>query len=512
MSGLWGIWNLTPPAIKMRFLRLSDIILILWVFLICPSTVLSQDNTLYFMHTNPQAIHTNPALVYKCLTYIELPVISSLQYSYGNSGFAYKNAFHYGTGTQSDSILIDFDNLGKKMKKRNYIRNDFSINILGAGFKIKDYFFHFNISNHVETRVGIPRDLIALKDGNWDSSEDVPRDFNLSSLGVNAVAYTQIAAGVSKKITQNLSIGFTAKYLIGSASLTTRKSRLEFTTQADPIVLDVFTRYNIYASFPVEATYNNYTDLVETVNFDHSFSDPVHDFILNKNRGLALDAGILYDYSDKILLAASIIDLGFIRWRSNVNRFESEGNFTFMGFDLLHYSTGPDETDLFQALLDSIQDSWHFFNSNDPFTSFLTPKIYTGGLYKMNKKIAFGALLRTDLFDRRPHFSLSLSANYNPVDFFSGTISYSVMNNRLYQFGFGFAFGRPGAQLFFVSDNIPLRYVRETNTGVLLPYSARTMNFRVGVNLIFACGQLKWEGKPPAYHYYRSKKICPAYE
>ena len=178
----------------------------------------------------------------------------------------------------------------------------------------------------------------------------------------------------------------------------------------------------------------------------------------------------------------------------------------------MNYSTGSDETDLFQALLDSIQDSWQFVNSNDPFTSFLTPKIYTGGLYKMNKKIAFGALLRTDLFDRRPHFSLTLSANYNPVNFFSGTVSYSIMNNRLYHLGFGFAFGRPGAQLFFVSDNIPVTYVRETNTGALLPYSARTMNFRVGVNLIFGCGALKWEGKPPAYHYYRPKKICPAYQ
>ena len=482
------------------------------VFLILPSTVFSQDNTLYFMHTNPQAIHTNPALGYKCVTYIELPAISSLRFSYGNSGFAYKDAFYHGTGAQSDSLYIDFDQLDKKMKNRNYIRNAYSVNILGAGFRIKDYFFHFNVSSHGDTRVGIPGDLIALTDGNWDSSEDVPRDFDLSTLGVNAVSYTQVAAGISKEITKGLRIGFTVKYLLGSGTLTTRKSNLEFTTQADPIVLDVSTRYNIYASFPVEVTYNNFTDLVERVNFDNSFSDPVHDFILNRNRGLAVDAGILYDYSEKILLSASIVDLGFIRWRSNINRFESEGQFTFRGFDLLNYSGGTDQTDLFQALLDSIQDSWQFVNSNDPFTSMLTPKIYTGGLYKMNKKIAFGALLRTDFFDHRPHFSLTLSANYNPVDFFSGTISYSVMNNRLYHLGFGFAFGRPGAQLFFVSDNVPVTYVRETNTGALLPYSARTMNFRVGVNLIFGCGSLKWEGKPPAYHYYRPKKICPAYQ
>ena len=497
----------------MNPLRWIHINLIIWILLSFPLTVLSQENTMYFMHTNPQAIHTNPALFYKCFTYIELPAISSLKYSYGNSGFSYRDAFHYGTGTQSDSIQIDFDRLGRKMKNRNYIRNDYSVNILGAGFRIKDYYIHFNISNHGETRIGLPGDLIALKDGNWDSSEEVPRDFKLGGLGVNAIDYIQIAAGVSTKISEDLSVGLTAKYLMGMAGIVNRKSRLDLNTESDPIVLDAIINYNIYASFPVDPIYVPYTENeLDSVSFENSFSDPVQDFILNKNRGLALDAGILYDYSEKIMLSASIINLGFIRWRSNINRFESEGSFTFQGFDLSQYTPNTDESELFQALLDSIQNSFQFVNSNDPFTSFMTPKIYLGGLYKLNKKLAFGALLRTDFFDHRPHFAMTLSANYNPADFFSGTVSYSIMNNRLYNFGFGFALGRPGTQLFLVTDNVPLCYVRDTNTGILFPYSARTLNFRLGINLIFVCRELKWEGKPSSFRYVRAKGLCPAYD
>src|SRR4030042_3607364 len=108
----------------MNPLRGKHINLIIWTILSFPLTVLSQKNPMYFMHTNPQAIHTNPALFYKCFTYIELPAISSLKYSYGNSGFSYRDAFHYGTGTQSDSIQIDFDRLGREMKKRHYYRHD----------------------------------------------------------------------------------------------------------------------------------------------------------------------------------------------------------------------------------------------------------------------------------------------------------------------------------------------------------------------------------------------------
>ncbi|KPK86648.1 MAG: hypothetical protein AMS27_04595 [Bacteroides sp. SM23_62_1] len=495
----------------MKFYRTITIPLIFWIIIFLPGNVLSQENTLYFMHTNPQAIHTNPALFYRCRTYIELPVISSVRYAYSNTGFGYHDALHYGTGTQSDSIIIDIDNLDKKLKKRNYIRNDYSINLLGAGFRIRDYYFHFNISNHGETRVGIPGDIISLKDGNWDSSEEVPRDIDLGGLGVNAIDYIQIAVGVSKKIEEGFSIGLTAKYLMGAANLNTHRSELDIITQADPIVLDVSSRYRIYASFPVDITYSN-LGIVETVNFDNSLDDPVGDFILNKNRGFAMDAGVLYDYLEEITLSASIIDLGLIRWRSNINRFESEGSITFRGFDLLQYATGTDETELFQALLDSIQDSWQFTNSNDPYISFMTPKIYLGGLYRLNEKIAFGALLRTEIFDRRPHFALTMSANFNPVSFFSGTVSYSIMNNKLYQLGLGFSLGGPGAQFFFVSDHIPVRFVREVNTGALFPYNARTVNFRFGINLIFACRALEGEGKPPAYRYARPRKLCPAYD
>ena len=495
----------------MKYYRIQHIHLTFLIILVCPPLTVAQDNTQYFMHAIPQAIHTNPALFYKCRTYIELPVISSIHYSYGNSGFGYHDALHYGTGAQSDSIIIDIDNLDRKMKNRNYIRNDYSINLLGAGFRIKDYYFHFNVSNHGETRIGIPGDLIALKDGNWDSSEKVPRDIDLGGLGVNAVDYFQIAAGVSKKIDEGFSIGLTAKYLMGAASLNTRRSELDIITEADPIVLDVSSRYRIYSSFPVNITYSA-LGIVETVDFDNSLNNPVGDFIFNKNRGFALDAGILYDYSEEITLSASIIDLGFIRWKSNINRFESEGSFTFRGFDLLQYTTGTDETELFQALLDSIQDSWEFTNSNDPFFSFLTTKIYLGGRYKLNEKFAFSALLRTEIFDRRPHFALTLSANFSPLKFFSGTVSYSIMNNKLYQLGLGFSLGGPGAQLFFVSDHIPVRFVREVNTGLIFPYNARTVNFRIGINLIFACREPEGEGKPPAYRYSRPRKLCPAYE
>ena len=77
--------------------RTYSLFLIVTITLSGFSTLSAQDNTLYFMHSLPQSIHTNPALFYRCRTYVELPVLSGIGFSYSNSGFGYHDALHYGT-------------------------------------------------------------------------------------------------------------------------------------------------------------------------------------------------------------------------------------------------------------------------------------------------------------------------------------------------------------------------------------------------------------------------------
>src|SRR4030042_859302 len=196
----------------------------------------AQNNTLYFMHGIPQAIHTNPALYYKCKTYIELPVLSSVQFSFATTGIGYHDAIHYGSGSRADSLVIDVENVAKKLKNRNYFKADLGLNILGAGFPFKKFYFHFNISDQLESYVGYPGDLVRIKDGNWNSDIKETRDINLGGLGVTAFNYLQIAMGASYKINEDISAGLTAKYLMGSASLVNQRSDLDIITMQDPLM------------------------------------------------------------------------------------------------------------------------------------------------------------------------------------------------------------------------------------------------------------------------------------
>ncbi len=495
------------------FSLLTAITISVLSLLFTPSLLTAQDNTLYFMHSVPQAIHTNPALFYRCRTYVELPVLSGVGLSYSNSGFGYHDALHYGSGRNADSIIIDLDNLDRKLKKRNYIRTDISLNLLGAGFRLGDYYLHFNISNFTQARIGIPGDLISLKDGNWDLSTGEPRDLDLSGLGLSAMNYFHIAAGASTEIIDGLYVGTTLKYLRGTANLASQRTDLNIYTEGDPITLRAESDYRLRASFPMDVSLDS-RGIIDGIDFSNSFSSFVSDFIFNGNHGAAIDLGAIYYYSDELTLSASIVDLGFIRWKSNANRFDANAAVNFTGFDLRAYASSGGSTDFFNAIVDSVGESFQFQASTDPYLTFLTTKIYAGAEYRVLPKLDVSALSRTEIFDRRPHFALTLAGSYSPLKFLHGTISYTVSNYKFDQIGFGLALGRRGAQFYLASDHIPVRYVRDAASGILWPYNARLINFRFGLNLVFGCDEQEETGRAGGGRRSGpgSRKLCPAYD
>jgi len=249
---------------------------------------------------------------------------------------------------------------------------------------------------------------------------------------------------------------------------------------------------------------------VSRVDVSNAFSNVLGDYILNKNHGAGIDLGVIYEYDDKITFAASLLDLGFIRWGSNTEQFNANSTVVFNGVDLRDAIASGGDTDFLGFLIDSLSEAIKFSNNQNPYTTTLMPKLFAGATYQLMPKLQVSGLTRTDFFDSRPHFSLTLGGMYSPLPFLHAKLSYSIMNWKFDHIGAGLVLGGKGGQFYIVADHIPVRWVHDTGTGTLWPYNARTVNFRIGVNLLFGCDEAGGRsGQRPGSR--KKGKYCPAY-
>jgi hypothetical protein len=494
-----------PGDIRRKTYALQ-LFLSLLIFII-PAITLAQDNTMYLMPAIPQANQLNPAYFQPCRIYVELPVISSVKEFTRNSAFGFHDVVHTGTGPQSGTYYLDLANLEKNIKKNNYFQTEIDIDLLGFGFGLKGWYFTFGIANHSEFLLSYPRDLILLKDGNWQVANGRPVQINLKHLGFENTIWNSLGVSAAREINDGLRIGVRLKYVQGMANITSVPSELKLTTTSNPISLAASVDYRINASFPVVPGYTN-NGLVNSLNFNNSFKNIPSDFIFNGNGGLGIDGGIIHDLDEITQVSASFTDLGFIRWRKNTHNFTATGNFTFSGIDLDKYQANPGQTDLIKALQDSISNAFTASNSINDYTTLLPVKIFGGITRALLPNLRAGAMTRIEIYNRHVMPSISFSMNYSPMPSLAASLSYTIMNNKFNQIGAGIALGNRGAQFYLVTDNIPVRFTKDTGSSLIWPYNARMLSMRFGLNMLFGCNKKEDKQRPKSH---KQRDPCPAY-
>jgi hypothetical protein len=461
----------------------------------------AQDNTLYLLHQLPQANMLNPALNYPCNYYIEIPLLSSFKFAYNNSSFTYKDFIRQGEGAQQDSLIMDFENIYGKLKKNNYLHTELENVILGAGFHWKDYFVSFRISHTMHAAFRYTKDLIGLKDGNWDPSTDSPINFHLTNNELNEISYWKFSVAASKYVNPYLRLGARLSYLKGSTNYHTKRSELDIITTEQPVSVSVATDYEVNASFPME--YERNPDGTIS-NIQPVFDNFLSDFLFNSNRGLSVDFGGVYEYNEKITLSASITGVGFIWWASNSVNLHADGEITYIGEDLDQYTQNNQSQDILQILQDTISSSFRFNDTQKSYITMLPMTAFAGGSYQLNPKIKLGVTGKLFYFNGTTMPSLTGSINFDATSFLNLSASVSYANRSIRNVGFATIIGNRSFNFYFVTDMLPINYVSETQSGMLFPYNSRSFNFRFGFNLGFGCGKSKSGNSSVG-------KICPAY-
>lgn len=455
---------------------------------------------MYMLHQLPQANMLNPAVDFPCDFYIEIPILSSTKFAYNNSTFTYKDILRQGTGTRQDSLVINYDLLGQNAKRNNYIHLELENVILGAGFHLKDYFISARIYHTFHGLLRYNKDFVALKDGNWDSSIDRPVNFNLNGNEINEISYWGISVAASREFKPGLRLGARFSYLKGSSNFNTKQSELNIITTEQPVTVDVQTNYEIDAAVPLNYTRNTNGNIV---SMEPNLGNFASNFIFNSNRGVSFDFGAVYEYNSKITLAASLLDVGFIRWKTNGVKLNANGQINYIGEDLNQYLQANQNADLIQLLRDTITDSFSYNDSPNSYFTILPIKAFVGGTYQINPILKAGLTSKIFYYKKTTIPSITGSINVEPLSFLNLSASVSYANRTIRNIGLATIIGNKNFNFYFVSDMFPINYAQETQSGMLLPYNSRSFNFRFGFNLMFGCGKEK-----------KSKGgggMCPAY-
>ncbi|HEX2934636.1 MAG TPA: DUF5723 family protein [Bacteroidales bacterium] len=458
-----------------------------------PLSLAQQSNSMYFMDRIPQSNQLNPATQPQCGFYIGFPGFSSFEINAGNSAISFNDVLQKMPGL-GDSLVWPLYNQDTKTKflsnfsDVNYINSDFRNDWISFGFRIKNTYLSFSAGDRSESYGFIPKDLVKLGlDLNY--SNQTPGSFDLSNFGVKAQWYREYAIGVSQQINPNFTFGLRAKLLFGIASLATTNSEVRL-NNTGPMSWQTQSIIDMNSSVPnLELKYKSNGDVdFDSIDFKSidGYSDAKGIIFNTSNTGFAVDLGVISQPLKNLSISASVLDLGFIRWKSNVNNFSQSGSYNFRGVDI----PLDDSIDTGDALKDTLEKVYAVNTNHDPFTTSLTGKLYVGVHYQLIKGIGFGALTRLQMLRNniKPQFTFSL--NLDPGKTFSATISYTIANGVYDNLGLGIATRLGPFQYYIICDRIPLFYNWE-KSGYPIPAYAKNINFRTGINFVFGCTRNK---------------------
>lgn len=437
--------------------------LVMALFLFCSQTQAQYSQTLFWMHYVPQSGYANVALQPSPHWYLGMPALSSHQLALSNTGFAYRDIISH---NHLNERVIDEDKLIGSLSEKNHLNMHFRSEWIAFGFARGPAYLSFSLSDRISGGLTYPEDFASLLLKGNAYFADRNEQANLSGLGVHLNHYRELSAGYTRQWTDYLNAGIRAKLLFGMGNVWFERNEFSLYTDPNTYGIRLASDFLINTSLPFEIGSD------ENGSNDGDVSPA--DYILNfGNPGFALDLGAVYKPTRSVTVAASIVDLGFISWKSNTENISAKGSFDFNGIDLNDFLNG---SKAFDDLLDSLENELSYRETNNDYRTSLNPSVFIAGSFELIDGHSFGLLSGFHFHDEGMRHQLTLSYNLRFFDLFGASLSYSAIPNNYANLGGGFYFNLKSLQLYMLSDNL---------LGLMRPHTMQMANFQFGINWVF---------------------------
>lgn len=360
--------------------------------------------------------------------------------------------------------LIDPDKAITQLQENNVFRQNTTIETLSFGLRFGKLAISAGHAVHFNGFVHYPKTLPQLI---WQgNAQFIGQDITFGP-DIQFTGHSELSLGLAYQISPALSFGARAKYLNGLADASTPHNRLSLYTNPDAFELQ------LEADYQVNLTGSLTLDGFNEPELDFDFGNVDFDRLFSANNGFALDLGLAYQ-TDKWHVAASVLDLGRIRWTEKAQFYRLRGSYEYQGLDIAqdilndNVNTG--------SILDTLQSIYQTEQGPVEYSQTLAPRFYLNAGYQITTKTSLGMVLYGEQFRGVPFHAFAVSVNTALLPWWQIGTSYAIRNNRYDNVGLHTALKLGPVQIFAASDNV----------SNLWRFAARPdLNIRLGLNLLF---------------------------
>jgi len=414
------------------------------------ANVFSQNSySMFFFPDNPHSAGLNPAKLYGKGMYFSLPVFSSLSFNLYSSNLSY-NDFIAKVPARNDSLMIKKESLGK-MGSDNKIFTEFRKPLLVYGWGNEKHSFEVQFGINGYAVLDFSKNLASLLIEGNEKFINKKIDFNKERLEMNA--YGELSLGYSRKCSEEFLVGGRLKALFGLTNIHTKN--MEFSMLTD----NEMFKTNIYSDI-----------ILQTAGMGNVL----------KNKGLATDLGLSYRIPEKgIEFNASVIDLGFIRWKDKVSTYKSSTKgkvFEFKGITGLYSQS-------IQEIADSLQNQLEVTSTaGGSYTTFLPMKLILAISYCPRQKGEIGIMYLRNFGKNFTSIVYTMPMN----SWLRLSASNTIHSGRIVNPGFGLEVDYRAFQCFGAVENIDSFWLHRT----------KNLTVSMGINIFLNRGKTAPSGIP----------------
>jgi hypothetical protein len=456
-----------------------------------------QSNTLYFMGGVPQSNRINPARSPECTFYLGMPGLSPLRMQLSSSSLAYDDIiFPHPT---ADSLITFLHPFGDKqafldkLRPLNFVISDLGTSLVSLGFLTGAGFFSLDLTVRVDGSIYYPGDLARLVLQGAGEGET----YTFNGLGTDLATFNELSVGWSGAIGNKIQIGARGKALFGLGNITTTHSTLEMTTSED--LWNIHSDMVLETSLPFAEVVYDEEGMISDILIKDELQNLkpgtlAREAFNTKNFGLGVDLGVDYRPSERWLLSASVLDIGYIQWKDEINRVSYINDYEFTGLEVnpLEFSENFTFEDYLDSSLTALGDTLAGaleFTPGGKYSRRLNTKVFIGASWSVTEYFNLGLLSRTDFLKEAIAEQVTASASVAAGRNIHFTLSYTYSNSYFKNLGTGISLNAGPLNLYVISDNV-------LNT-VFWPQEAQSANLWFGMNLVFGYNQFKTDRDRP---------------